>query len=82
MLMVMVRLIGDYAYLGNSLPKFTYGLTVNLNYKNFDLMVFGQGQGGNKIFQGLRRLDIPDSNYQTAALGRWHGEEHLIHMPD
>ncbi|CAM3364889.1 TonB-dependent receptor [Elizabethkingia occulta] len=65
---------GDYAYLGNSLPKFTYGLTVNLNYKNFDLMVFGQGQGGNKIFQGLRRLDIPDSNYQTAALGRWHGE--------
>ncbi|MDV3842383.1 SusC/RagA family TonB-linked outer membrane protein, partial [Elizabethkingia anophelis] len=64
----------DYTYLGNSLPKFTYGLTVNLNYKNFDLMVFGQGQGGNKIFQGLRRLDIPDSNYQTVALERWHGE--------
>ncbi|AMR42045.1 SusC/RagA family TonB-linked outer membrane protein [Elizabethkingia anophelis] len=64
----------DYTYLGNSLPKFTYGLTVNLNYKNFDLMIFGQGQGGNKIFQGLRRLDMQDANYQTAALERWHGE--------
>ncbi|BBQ07055.1 SusC/RagA family TonB-linked outer membrane protein [Elizabethkingia anophelis] len=63
----------DYTYLGNSLPKFTYGLTVNLNYKNFDLMIFGQGQGGNKIFQGLRRLDMQDANYQTAALERWHG---------
>ncbi|MDR6157595.1 TonB-linked SusC/RagA family outer membrane protein [Chryseobacterium sp. SLBN-27] len=64
----------DYVYLGNSLPKYTFGLTVNLNYKNFDLMIFGQGQAGNKIFQGLRRLDIQDANYQTAILDRWTGE--------
>jgi hypothetical protein len=37
-------------------------------------MMFGQGVAGNKIFQGLRRLDILTSNYQTEALSRWHGE--------
>jgi hypothetical protein len=47
---------------------------LNLEYKNFDLLVFGQGAVGNQIFQGLRRLDIANANYQTEALGRWTGE--------
>ncbi|WP_066224435.1 SusC/RagA family TonB-linked outer membrane protein [Formosa haliotis] len=64
----------DRDFLGSSIPKFTYGMTLNLAYKNFDLLIFGQGAGGNKIFQGLRRLDIGNANYQTAALGRWTGE--------
>lgn len=64
----------DYVNLGNSVPKYTFGFTLNMNYKNFDLMVFAQGQAGNKIFQGLRRLDIPEANYQTAILDRWTGE--------
>jgi len=30
---------------------------------------------GNKIFQGLRRIDIgTGANFQTSALGRWTGE--------
>lgn len=33
-----------------------------------------QGVAGNKIFQGLRRLDVGRANYQTVALSRWHGE--------
>jgi hypothetical protein len=37
-------------------------------------MVFAQGVAGNKIFQGLRRLDILTSNYSTKALSRWTGE--------
>lgn len=64
----------DYVYLGNSVPKYTFGFTLNMNYKNFDLMMFAQGQAGNKIFQGLRRLDIQTANYQTAVLDRWTGE--------
>lgn len=63
----------DYEYLGSSVPKFNYGLTLNLNYKNLDLMIFAQGQGGNKIFQGLRRLDLSNANYQTTILDRWTG---------
>lgn len=61
----------DYVNLGNSVPKYTFGFTLNMNYKNFDFMLFAQGQAGNKIFQGLRRLDILESNYQASILDRW-----------
>lgn len=64
----------DKMFLGSSLPKYTFGLTFNLGYKNFDFMIFGQGTAGSKIFQGLRRLDILSANYTTRALGRWQGE--------
>ncbi|MWB95705.1 SusC/RagA family TonB-linked outer membrane protein [Flavobacterium sp. GA093] len=64
----------DRTFIGSPIPKYTYGLTVNLDYKNFDLLVFGQGAAGNQIYQGLRRLDIANANYQTEALGRWTGE--------
>ncbi len=64
----------DRTFLGNGLPKYTIGLTVNMDYKNFDCMIFAQASGGNKIFQGLRRLDILNANYQTKVLSRWTGE--------
>ena len=64
----------DKQFLGSNIPKYTFGLTLNLDYKNFDLMAFAQGAAGNKIFQGLRRLDVGNANYQTIALSRWTGE--------
>ena len=64
----------DKTFLGSSLPKYTFGFSINLQYEGFDFMVFAQGVAGNKIFQGLRRLDILTSNYSTRALSRWHGE--------
>jgi len=64
----------DKTFLGTSIPKCTFGLTLNADYKGFDIMVFTTGAAGHKIFQGLRRLDILNANYQTEALGRWHGE--------
>jgi TonB-linked SusC/RagA family outer membrane protein len=64
----------DRSFIGNSIPSYTFGFTLNLNYKDFDLLVFAQGASGNKIFQGLRRLDIGNANFQTKALGRWTGE--------
>jgi hypothetical protein len=62
---------GDRTYLGTPLPKYTYGLTLNLGYKNFDFVAFGSGAGGNMIFQGLRRLDVTFANWQTDILNRW-----------
>lgn len=64
----------DKTFLGNGLPKYTIGLNINMEYKNFDCMIFAQASGGNKIFQGLRRLDIQNANYQTEVLNRWTGE--------
>ncbi|MBW8685259.1 TonB-dependent receptor [Chitinophaga rhizophila] len=64
---------GDRTFLGNPTPTLTYGFTLNSGYKGFDVVLFVQGAAGNKIFQGLRRLDIPAANWQTKALGRWTG---------
>ncbi|HSD06923.1 TonB-dependent receptor [Flavobacterium sp.] len=64
----------DKQFLGSNIPKYTFGLTLNLDYKNFDFMAFAQGAAGNKVFQGLHRLDIANVNYQSDAMGRWTGE--------
>ncbi len=64
----------DRTFLGTAIPTVNYGLTINASYKNFDLLVFGQGAAGNKIFQGLRRLDITNANWHAKILDRWVGE--------
>ncbi len=40
----------DRAHLGSPFPDFIYGLTLNLNYKNFDFSVLGQGIQGNDVY--------------------------------
>ncbi len=64
----------DRTYLGDPTPHWSFGLSLAATWKAFDISVFGQGVAGNKIFQGLRRLDIPAANYSEKALNRWHGE--------
>ncbi|WP_417884555.1 SusC/RagA family TonB-linked outer membrane protein [Zunongwangia sp.] len=64
----------DRVFIGNPTPDWSFGITLNAEYKNFDLTVFGQGVAGNQIFQGLRRLDIANANYQKEALNRWTAE--------
>ena len=64
----------DRTFIGDPTPNWTFGFTVNLEWNNFDALIFGQGVAGNKVFQGLRRLDINNANYSTRALGRWTGE--------
>jgi len=61
----------DMTMIGSGIPDVTYGLTLNLAYKNFDLVVFGQGATGNEVFSGLTKTDRPQTNrlaiYQTDA---------------
>jgi hypothetical protein len=64
----------DRTVIGDPTPTWTYGITINASYKGFDFMVFGQGVGGNDVFNGLRRLDMPNANWTDAALDRWTGE--------
>ena len=63
----------DRVFIGDPTPDWSYGITLNALYKNFDITIFGQGVAGNQIFQGLRRLDIGNANYQIEALDRWTG---------
>ena len=40
----------DRTYLGSPHPDFVFGLPLGVQYKNFELSMFFQGQWGNKIF--------------------------------
>lgn len=68
---------GDRTFLGDPNPHWIYGFNINFSWKNWDLLLFGQGVWGNKIFQAYRRRDVGvggptgGANYQTEALDAW-----------
>lgn len=45
----------DKVSLGSPLPKFVFGFSFNIEYKNIDLSAFFNGTYGNKIFNGLKQ---------------------------
>ncbi len=55
----------DLQYIGSAIPDFTYGITINLEYKGFDFTVFGTGVAGNKVFSLLYSADRPNTNTLT-----------------
>ncbi len=63
----------DRTMIGDPTPNWSYGMTINLSYKNFDLSILGQGIAGNDIFRAYRRFDLPRSNYTADILKRWTG---------
>lgn len=52
----------DREMTGSVMPDFTYGLTLNLAYKNFDLNIFGTGSHGAEKLFALNRGDYPQAN--------------------
>lgn len=52
----------DKTEIGCAIPDFTYGLTINLSYKNFDFTVFGSGVAGNDIWLLFYRSDYQKRN--------------------
>lgn len=55
----------DMADLGCGLPKLTYGITINMEYKGFDFTMFGTGVAGNKIVPQGWRTDRPYCNFYS-----------------
>ena len=45
----------DMTMIGSGTPTFTYGVNVNLFWKNFDFAMYGAGVGGNSILPVLHR---------------------------
>lgn len=73
-------IIDDYdrTFVGSAIPKFTYGLTGNFGYANFDLNIFFQGAYGNKLYNQVM-TDIEGfyrafNVTEDVALNSWHGE--------
>lgn len=65
----------DRTYIGNPSPKFIYGATINLNYKNFGLGIDMGGVYGNVIFRTWGSLESPFQrvNYPEFKINSWHG---------
>ncbi|MFN8254485.1 MAG: TonB-dependent receptor [Bacteroidales bacterium] len=66
----------DQTWIGNPWPKLTYGFTINLGFKSFDLVAFFQGSYGNDIYDGARQYGYsihkpPNEYFYKNA---WRGE--------
>lgn len=64
----------DRTYIGDPNPDFTYGLTNNFSWKNFDLSIFIQGSYGNDIFNASRMETegmYDAKNQSVRVLDRW-----------
>ena len=64
----------DRTMIGNPTPDFTYGLSLNLDYRNFDLGVEMMGVYGNEIYRTWDDPTYAQLNYLTNRMDRWHGE--------
>ena len=42
---------GDVVYAGNTFPRYTYGLNLDVKWKNFDIGIFLQGVGKRTLFR-------------------------------
>jgi TonB-linked SusC/RagA family outer membrane protein len=74
----------DRTNIGNFNPTFTYGITNNVTYKNFELTCFIQGSQGNKVLNFTRWYTeggVSNGNYSNAVIGRWNGPGSSNSMP-
>ena len=73
----------DKQDLGSGIPKFTYGITLNAEYKGFDLTVFGTGSAGNKIYNLMVSADRPLINgIDTYWKDSWRADRTNAKYPD
>ncbi len=67
----------DQTWIFNPVPAFSYGLNIELNYKNFDLSMFWQGVCGQDVYNNQKfqtdfwSLTDAGSNKGSRLLGAW-----------
>jgi hypothetical protein len=62
----------DKKYVGSILPTSTYGISLGLNYKNFDFSVDAYGTAGAKVYNGKKAQRFSGENIEDAvATGFW-----------
>ena len=65
----------DRSVIGNPTPKFTYGTSINVTYKNFNVALDLGGVYGNQIFRTWGSLESPFQrvNYPAFKINSWSG---------
>lgn len=73
----------DKQDIGNTIPKLTYGLTVNLQYKNFDLNLLFQGTGLAHIYtqNSITRMEYEYMTISTKYRDAWSPENPTSKIP-
>lgn len=73
----------DKQVIGNPTPDFTYGLNVNVNFRNWDLTAFFQGTQGNDIFAAAKYQFYfnPDNNTLVDAANSWTPTNKNTNLP-
>ncbi|MEL1254571.1 SusC/RagA family TonB-linked outer membrane protein [Flavobacterium sp. DGU38] len=56
----------DKKYVGSSLPKSNYGVSLGFNYKNFDFSVDGYGTSGAKVYNGKKAQRFYGENIENS----------------
>lgn len=64
----------DRDFIGSTIPSFTYGLSVGLNYEAIDFSMDFNGLTGTQIVNTKKLPSFAQFNYYTTAMNRWHGE--------
>lgn len=66
----------DRTIIGKDVPDFTYGINLNLQYKNFEFSLFGQGVSGTQAAFESEQVSafMLNSNPRKFHLGRWTQE--------
>jgi hypothetical protein len=74
----------DKTYIGDPNPDFTWGMTNNVSYKNFNLSIFLQGSQGNDIYNASRYETegmYNGQNQSTEVIRRWRIPGQITDMP-
>ncbi|WP_029596717.1 SusC/RagA family TonB-linked outer membrane protein [Flavobacterium sp. ACAM 123] len=56
----------DKKYTGSILPSSTFGITLGVNYKNFDFSVDGYGTSGAKVYNGKKAQRFSGENIEES----------------
>lgn len=64
----------DKTDIGSGIPKVTYGITFNAEWKGIDLLIFGSGAAGHQIFCALDRVDYAVNKLKFIVDDRWTPE--------
>lgn len=74
----------DQDWLGTILPKFEYGLRIDLGYKNFDLQLFGSGISGRSGVDpgnGLFNRLFVNQNNAVGIMNAYHAQNTSSSVP-
>jgi len=63
----------DRTFIGSPIPDFTYGISLNMSYKGFDVSTTLSGQTGSQIFNAKKAVRFGIENFESSFMDRWTG---------